>query len=681
MDYRSASDALRASVGVTGWIFDAAMTSSDIATIVHATGFITGIALYAMLAVMTLRARTVSIAARSDGSRVALSSLGDRIPLVTALLGIIWNAGGLVIYGGRDIGAAPPSPYLVAVAFAALGFLPAVVVHAAAGHASRRARWLTTAAYALSFTGAAMQVGTAISSGIAPYRPALVLLTVGYGVVVGVLAVAMRGQSGGRGPLAVAALAAFAVMALHLSHHVEGRQSLAIELVGHHASLPLVLVILYQDYRFAFADLFLKRALALVVLVSLALAAYLLVAVPLVLPRLAADPTDPRGTAALVALWVAVALAYPVIRAAQSRFVDRVVLRRVDAARLRGDATHRLGTLDSTERVLDAACAMLAPALSARTVRWSVAETYDDVAQSERDDSRIHTRIVVPTSESPRFWIEVGVLAGGRRMLSDDMALADAVADASARRIDVLRVAQERHERSLRERDLERLTTESEFRTLQAQLNPHFLFNALTTIGFLLHESPERALDTLLKLTGLLRAVLRRSSGEFVTLGEEMEIVESYLAIERARFEDRLNVCIDVDAALRGFRVPPLLLQPLVENAVKHGIAHSRQGGTITVTGTLDRETDVGAHTLRFAVIDTGAGTSPESMARRRAIGTGLKNLEARLRHYYGAAGSISVRSSAGHGTRVELVVPVAVTTLESRALFETRRSASEAHK
>jgi len=657
------------------------MTSSDIATIVHATGFITGIALYAMLAVMTLRARTVNIAARSDGSHVALSSLGDRIPLVTALLGIIWNAGGLVIYGGRDIGATPPSPFFVALAFAALGFLPAVVVHAAAGHASRRARWLTSAAYALSLSGAVMQVGTAIASGVAPYRPALLLLTVGYGAVIAVLAVAMRGQSGGRGPLAVAALATFAVMALHLSHHVEGRQSLAIELVGHHASLPLVLVILYQDYRFAFADLFLKRALALVVLVSLALAAYLFVAVPLVLPRLAADPTDPRGTAALLALWVAVALAYPVIKTAQARFVDRVVLRRVDAARLRVDAMDRLGTLDSTERVLDAACAMLAPALSARTVRWSVAEATADLVEVERDDQRIHTRIVVPTSESPRFWIDVGVLAGGRRMLSDDMALADAVADASARRIDVLRVAQERHERSLRERDLERLTTESEFRTLQAQLNPHFLFNALTTIGFLLHESPTRALDTLLKLTSLLRAVLRRSSGEFVTLGEEMEIVESYLAIERARFEDRLHVRIDVDAALRSFRVPPLLLQPLVENAVKHGIAHSRLGGTITVAGTLGGEPDAGGRTLHFVVCDTGAGTSPESMARRKAVGTGLTNLEARLRHYYGTAASISMHSSAGHGTRVDLVVPVAVATREPPALFATRSPASEAHR
>lgn len=638
------------------------MTSSDIAAIVHATGFITGIVLYAMLAVMTLRSRTGNVAPRPNGNHYAFSSLGDRIPLVTAVLGIVWNAGGLVIYGGRDIGATPPPAHFVALAFGALGFLPAVVVHAAAGHASRHARWLTGAAYALSTTGAVIQIVEASMRGTAPYAPALVLLTVGYSAVIAVLAVAMRSQSGGRGPLAVAALAAFAVMALHLSHHVEGRQSVVIELVGHHASLPLVLVILYQDYRFAFADLFLKRALAFVVLVAVALAAYLLIAVPFVVPRLAADATDPRGTAALIALWVAVAASYPVLRRAQSRFVDRVVLRRVDAAKLRRDAVVRLGTLESTERVMSMACDMLAPALSASAVRWTVAEEGDDISDRNADEQHIHTRIRVATSESPRFQIEVGALAGGRRMLSDDIALADAVAEAAARRIDVLRVAQERHERTLRERDLERLTTESEFRALQAQLNPHFLFNALTTIGFLLHESPSRALDTLLKLTSLLRAVLRRSAGAFVTLGEEMEIVESYLAIERARFEDRLRVAIDVDVSLRGLRVPPLLLQPLVENAIKHGISNRREGGMITVTATLEDRPD-GTQLLRFAIIDTGAGASPASMAHQARTGTGLANLHSRLRHYYNDDAVLVIESVEGHGTRVDLSIPIASST------------------
>src|SRR3977135_2277542 len=128
---------------------------------------------------------------------------------------------------------------------------------------------------------------------------------------------------------------------------------------------------------------------------------------------------------------------------------------------------------------------------------------------------------------------------------------------------------------------------EAELRALRAQINPHFLFNALTTIGYLIQTAPPRALSTLMRLTALLRSVLR-SEGEFTTLGRELELVEAYLDIEHARFEQRLRVRIEVPQALRNIRVPPLLLQPIVENAVKHGIAPMRQGGDVTVTARID---------------------------------------------------------------------------------------------
>src|SRR5207302_1998684 len=148
---------------------------------------------------------------------------------------------------------------------------------------------------------------------------------------------------------------------------------------------------------------------------------------------------------------------------------------------------------------------------------------------------------------------------------------------AVARRIDEIRIDVERVERQQREREVLRLATEAELRALRAQLNPHFLFNALNTLGHLMQTAPDRALATLYQLTGLLRAVLRRTNGQFVALREELEIVESYLAIERERFQERLEVTIDVPAEVRHARIPPLLLQPLVENAVKHGIAPMRQ--------------------------------------------------------------------------------------------------------
>ena len=179
--------------------------------------------------------------------------------------------------------------------------------------------------------------------------------------------------------------------------------------------------------------------------------------------------------------------------------------------------------------------------------------------------------VIIPTSDVPQYAIVSGPLTGGRRLLSDDVLMLEALAVIIARRIDAIRLMHERHERELREQEIAKLATEAELRALRAQINPHFLFNALTTIGYLIQTAPPKALKTLMRLTALLRSVLR-SEGEFTTLGRELEIVESYLEIERARFEERLQCDRRAKHAQVG-AVPPLLLQPLVENAVKHGVA------------------------------------------------------------------------------------------------------------
>ena len=153
----------------------------------------------------------------------------------------------------------------------------------------------------------------------------------------------------------------------------------------------------------------------------------------------------------------------------------------------------------------------------------------------------------------------------------------------AARRIDAVRSMQERYRRDVHEQEIHKLAAEAELRALRAQVNPHFLFNALTTIGYLIQTAPERALGTLMRLSGLLRSVLR-SGEEFVTIGEELDLVEAYLDIERARFEERLRVRIDVPWELRHIRIPALVIQPIVENAIKHGISESVAGGEVRIS-------------------------------------------------------------------------------------------------
>jgi LytS/YehU family sensor histidine kinase len=216
--------------------------------------------------------------------------------------------------------------------------------------------------------------------------------------------------------------------------------------------------------------------------------------------------------------------------------------------------------------------------------------------------------------------------------------------------VDALRVARERVARDLREQQMQRLASEAELRALRAQLNPHFLFNALTTIGYLIQHAPSRAVDTLMRLTQLLRGVLRRSAAEFSTLGDEIELVRSYLEIERARFEERLQVSIDVDPVACDVLIPTLLLQPLVENAVKHGIAPRGEGGDVRITGAL-RE-----GRLFLVVADSGIGFDVES--GRQGTGVGLRTAADRLRVHYVDEAALVIRSVHGLGTTIEIELP-----------------------
>ena len=262
--------------------------------------------------------------------------------------------------------------------------------------------------------------------------------------------------------------------------------------------------------------------------------------------------------------------------------------------------------------------------------------------------------MTVPTTEAPRFEVRVGRLLGGRRLLSDDRAFLDQAALLSARRIDALRLSLERFEQRLRQEEIERLAAEAELRALRAQINPHFLFNALTTIGHLIETAPPRALKTLLRLTSLLRSVLR-SEGEMTTLGRELELVEQYLAIERERFEERLQVQLDVPEQLRTLALPCLIVQPLVENAVKHGIAPSLRGGEVRVAARIEGAPP--RQMLRISVENTGAPLVGDLEARSARVG--LNNVERRLAGHYGDAASLSL--GAEHGvTLAEVRVPVA---------------------
>jgi hypothetical protein len=177
----------------------------------------------------------------------------------------------------------------------------------------------------------------------------------------------------------------------------------------------------------------------------------------------------------------------------------------------------------------------------------------------------------------------------------------------------------------------------TELEALQARINPHFLFNTLNSIAALIREDPARAENMTLQLSALFRYTLQAPRAGLVTLGEELVIVQGYLAIEHERLGARLTSEIDVDASLTDQRIPALTVQPLVENAIKHGIATSVAGGSVRVRGW--REGDL----VHVAVVNTGGG-EPESAG----TGEGLENVRRRLRATFGGRSSVTLRTSAG---------------------------------
>jgi len=202
--------------------------------------------------------------------------------------------------------------------------------------------------------------------------------------------------------------------------------------------------------------------------------------------------------------------------------------------------------------------------------------------------------------------------------------------------------------RRYREREvrLQLALREAELRALEAQINPHFLFNCLNSIRALVAENPAVAQDMLTRFANILRYNLNRDLNHTVPLSSEMEIVSDYLALEAVRLEDRLRVQVEIAPDAGRARVPPMLLQMLVENALKHGIAPSPSGGELVIRAVVEKES------LAIEVVNSG------QLAESKEASTqvGLKNTRERLRILYGSGASLELQNRNGGVTATVLI-------------------------
>ena len=203
----------------------------------------------------------------------------------------------------------------------------------------------------------------------------------------------------------------------------------------------------------------------------------------------------------------------------------------------------------------------------------------------------------------------------------------------------------------LKAAQLEARLIETELKSLREQLRPHFLFNTMNTISVLVREGKnDEAVTLIARLSTLLRMSLDNTRVQEVTVRQEMDFLERYIDIQRVRFSDRLSVEVAIEPAAMEARIPNLLLQPLVENAILHGIAPKSGPGRVTVSGR------VAGGQLHLEVSDDGPGLGDGS--KRAKEGVGLTNTRERLAKIYGSHGQLTLRSEAGRGVAVQIILP-----------------------
>ena len=213
--------------------------------------------------------------------------------------------------------------------------------------------------------------------------------------------------------------------------------------------------------------------------------------------------------------------------------------------------------------------------------------------------------------------------------------------------LDYSRQAREREVRAAR---VEARLIESQLQALQQQLHPHFLFNTLHAISTLVHRDPDKADLMIERLSDLLRVTLRKVGVQEVELAEELEYLRAYLDIEQVHFGSRLRLEYRLDASAMDVLVPTLILQPLVENAIRHGLEPMVRPGTLGIEAHADGEM------LRLRILDDGGGFAPNW---QRIEGVGLANTRSRLERLYGQQATLTIRDNPGGGVAVDIQIPL----------------------
>ena len=568
------------------------------------------------------------------GVFLALVWRSAKLPAFAAALAFVWNVASITVLALNDSGWRG-SEWFVSLSTSALCLLPAVLLHLSL---PPTARWTIRTGYGVSTVAILLHTVEHLIPQFDVHRAALIFTTAGFAVLTVVSMWAGRSRT-----LAAMSIFLFAITFVHIGSH-EAHGIWTLELIAHHAGVPLALIVLLQDYRFVLVDVFAR------VLASLVLAAGFLYAGVHLGATLGLNwqaPTSPFRQGMALAAGCLLLLGYGILRSRMQLALTRIVFGR-PAIENTVETLHRLCSECRDERqYLDRAAQAIAafmgtgavPIAAPAEVKLRRRQWFYPATAAELDGGAFEAVVPLRLGEGDLKLIAFGARSGGRRYLSEDL---ETLAQLASVVIE--------HAEHFRADEMRRLVAQAELRALEAQIHPHFLFNALNTLYGVIPREAESARRIVLNLADILRYFLQ-GGRTYITLEEELAIVLSYLEIEKLRLGERLAFEIDAAPDALKVRIPLLSVEPLVENSVKHGIAPLAGGGKVKLEARME---DSG---LRIRVSDTGRGFQATA---GKGAGVGLANVERRLKLCYGPESALTIESS-GEGTIVEFVAPFEV--------------------
>jgi len=500
----------------------------------------------------------------------------------------------------------------------ATGLLPAVLFHMVSPSRVPRVR---IAFYALSFAMAAARSLDGLgwlSIPFVDWIPAVLLAAAGaLGLIF--LAAPERRQRACYRFLLILTIATAAAAAIY--------QSPLTALAPDYLLVAFFCTILYYRERLIFFDVLIKRAAFFGFALAALIVFFLVYRIP--------DPL------VLSLFLTPLFLVAPWADARLAKFIDRVFLGRYYE---RSDA-ERLFTSELQAAATEADLRSRAERALAAIFRSRAQITFGSPSPAPAENTMV--------VQLPIGWALVEARESGIPFMSDDRHLFESLAGTLAVVLENVRFREQQRLQHEREEQLRLLASRAELKVLRAQMNPHFLFNALNSIAGLIPSHPELADETIENLAQVFRYTLRRADHEWVRLDEEVEFVVAYLRVEQARFGKRLEVEVAVDPEAREVPVPAMCIQPLVENAVGHGISRLEQCGRIQLRVAAE------GNSMKIEVCDNGPGF-PDGFSVEQSSGHALRNIAERLRGYYGEAAGLGWNCAGPH-TRVWLRMPCGV--------------------